>query len=80
MSQNIKPFIWATAFGSPERVAWLKENYNKPVTEDEYVEHIKQLPHNHPKAANCRNPGNNRRDYKYLVERFGFFTDNALAE
>lgn len=73
-------FIWATAHGSKERIAWLKENYNKPVTEDEYVEHIKTLPHDHPKAANCRNPGNNRRDYRNLKTKFGFFTEAARAE
>lgn len=73
-------FIWATALGSPERIAWLKENYNKPVTEDEYFEHIKQLPHNHPKAARCRAPGNNRRDYRNLKNKFGFFTPEARAE
>jgi hypothetical protein len=66
-------FNWDTAFGSAERVAWLKENHNKPVTEDEYVEHIKSLPHDHPKASRCRGPSRNRKDYQYLKARFGFF-------
>lgn len=80
MSQNIKPFIWADAKGSAERIAWLKENYNKPVTEDEYVAAIKSLPHDHPKASRCRTPSGNRSNYQYLKERFGFFTPEARAE
>lgn len=76
----MKVFIWATAFGSPQRIAWLKENYNKPVTEDEYVEHIKSLPHDHKKASRCRTPSHNRKDYQYLKDRFGFFTPEARAE
>lgn len=75
----MKTFVWATAQGSPERVAWLKENYNKPVTEDEYVEHIKSLPHDHPKAAHCRAPSYNRRQYQRLKDTFGFFTPDARA-
>lgn len=73
-------FIWATALGCKERVDWLKANYNKPVTEDEYIEHIKSLPHDHPKAANCRNPSNNRRKYRNLKAKFGFFTDEARVK
>lgn len=73
-------FIWATAQGSPERVAWLKENYNKPVTEDEYVEHIKSLPHDHLYAAACRTPKRNRKQYQRLKDKFGFFTPEARAE
>lgn len=73
-------FIWETALGSPERVAWLKENYNKPITEDEYVDHIKTLPHDHPKAARCRQPAKNRKNYQHLKAKFGFFTPEARAE
>jgi len=76
----MKAFVWQTAFGSKERVDWLVANYQKPITEDQYVQHIKELPHDHPKAANCRNPARNRREYKYLKEHFGFFTPQALAE
>lgn len=76
----MKTFVWATAQGSPERIVWLKENYNKPVTEDEYVEHIKSLPHDHPYAANCRTPSGNRRQYRRMKADFGFFTPEARAE
>lgn len=76
----MKAFIWATAVGSAERIAWLKENYNQPVTEDEYVQHIKELAHSHPKAARCRTPSRNRKDYHYLKSTFGFFTPEAKAE
>lgn len=76
----MKVFVWATAQGSPQRIAWLKENYNKPVTEDEYVEAIKQLPHDHLYAARCRQPSKNRRQYQRLKDTFGFFTPEARAE
>lgn len=76
----MKAFIWATAVGSDERIKWLKANYNKPVTEDEYVLHIKKMVHAHPKAARCRTPSRNRKDYNYLKSTFGFFTPKAKAE
>lgn len=64
-------FDWDSAFGSPERIAWLKKNHNKSVTEAEYIEHVKSLPHNHKGASHCR--GQAKRDYHYLKHRFGFF-------
>lgn len=76
---ELATFEWATAQGSPERIAWLKENYDKPITVDEYVEFVKALPHNHPKASRCRQPSKNRHNYEYLKERFGFFTPDARA-
>lgn len=66
-------FNWDTALGSRERIEWLKANHDKPITEDEYVQHIKSLPHDHKKAARCRSASKNRGDYKYLKLRFGFF-------
>lgn len=66
-------FNWDTAFGSPQRVAWLKENHDKPITEDQYIEHTSSLAHDHPKASKCRRPGKNRHDYHYMKARFGFF-------
>lgn len=66
-------FNWSTAKGSPERIAWLKANHDKPITADEYVAHIKSLPHNHLYAAACRRPKQAIRDYEYLKQRFGFF-------
>lgn len=80
MSQNIKPFIWATAKGSPERIAWLQANYNKPVTQEEYTQAVKALPHNHRRANKCRTPSRCRSDYEYLKITFGFFTENAQAQ
>lgn len=80
MTDTLEIFIWDTAHGSAERIGWLKENHNKPVTEDEYVEAIKSLPHDHLYAAKCRAPAHNRRNYRHLKERFGFFTPEARAE
>ena len=76
----MKTFIWKTAFGSKERIDWLKKNYKKPITLDQYLEHTKTLPHNHRKASKCRTPSANRKDYDYLVKTFGFFTKEARAE
>lgn len=72
-SIELTEFNWDTALGSPERIAWLKDNHDKPITEDQYIEHIKALPHNHLHAARCRTPARARKDYNYLKARFGFF-------
>lgn len=73
-----KVFVWATAHGSPERKAWMMQNYNQPITEAQYIEFEKSLPHNHPHAANCR--GNAKGRYKSLKERYGFFTPEARVQ
>lgn len=76
----MKIFVWATAKGSQERIEWLKENYNKPITEDEYIEFEKSLPHNHPHAADCRTPSKARKRYNHLKDIYGFFVPEARAE
>lgn len=73
-------FIWATALGSQQRIEWLKANYKSPITEEQYLAHIKELPHDHPKASRCRGNNRNRRDYHNLKDKFGFFTPEARAE
>lgn len=70
---TLTQFDWSTAKGSPERIAWLKANHDKPITVEEYIEHIKSLPHDHLYAARCRRPGKAILDYNYLKQRFGFF-------
>ena len=67
-------FYWSTATGSPERIAWLKANYDKPITEQEYIDAVRSFPHNHRRASKCRTPSRNRKDYFYLKHTFGFFT------
>lgn len=64
-------FNWDTTLGSPERAAWLKENHDKPITLEQYIEHEKSLPHNHTKASRCRS--NAKKRYFYMKARFGFF-------
>ena len=76
--KKIEPaiFNWSTAKGSTERIEWLRENYNKPITEAEYIQHEKELPHKHFKAARCRSTSTAKNRYAWLKARFGFFTSN----
>lgn len=76
----MKLFLWATAKGSQERIEWLKENYNKPITEAEYIQHEKDLPHNHRHASKCRTPSHAKSRYYHLKNVYGFFSPDAKAE
>lgn len=69
----MKDFDWkySEAVRTPQVFNWLKENYTKPVSQDEYVQAMNQFrglrsPHN-------RTPSRNKREYADLKRKFGFF-------
>ena len=54
------------------------DNFNKPITESEFVEHYTKLPRvingvRIRKASKKRSPSRSRSQYKRLVERYGAF-------
>lgn len=71
-------FKWETASGSKKHVAWLKENYNKPITEEEYVQH--KLDISETSLYRSRRVRSAKHNYHHLKNKFGFFTSEARAE
>lgn len=71
-------FVWATATGSPSRIAWLKENYNKPITLEQYIEFERNKPHDHVRASKCKSKA--KRRYAYLKSQYSFFTPDARVQ
>lgn len=65
----MKQFDWeeAATRNSPEKLAWLKENHNKPITVDEYVAAMKAI------RQERNSPSHLRNNYRRL-QTFGFFS------
>ena len=59
----------------PAHAAWLKANYDKPVTEAEYVEAYKNLRTSDDRPNNARRyaTAKLRGSFRRLREEFGFF-------
>lgn len=61
---------------------WLKTHYNKPTTEEEYVEFRRLTKPRKPKNIDSRTwhrkhtPSKWRADYSYLKNTFGLFGEN----
>ena len=54
---------------------WLRANYDKPITEEEFVAFFKQTSH----SAKHRSPSYARGSYKQLRNNFGFFPKASAA-
>ena len=70
-----KQFDWdiCKSQRSPETYNFLKSNFNKAVSEDQFVEEMSKLPRNKLHASGTRSPSALRTNYKRLKEQFGFF-------
>lgn len=78
MKTEYKEFNWETAIGSRERIEWIKENSDKKITEAEFVkswQSLKQFSNSYSNRAKHKrySPSNAKKNYKLLVEKFGFF-------
>lgn len=80
---DYKEFDWDNAremSRNSRRVMWLEENFDKPITELEFVNAMRLLKpfsksQNKRTKRNAYKPSHLRRDYRYLKTRFGFFTN-----
>ncbi len=78
MSKEFKEFDFEEAgkVHSPEKVAWLKENCKKKVSEKKFVKEMKELKQ-FSLAKRCRSrkysPSRLKNQYKRLKKNFGFF-------
>lgn len=63
----------------PDSQEWLKQNYDKPITQDEFVAWWTTRPRVHPDgnkilhASHKRGPAYARHKYQYLVKQYGLF-------
>lgn len=77
----MKQFDWefAKEMHSVETYEYLKRVWNTPISEDDFVRDYAALPRTNRKKTSKRNgngtrePGQVRRMYRLLRERFGFF-------
>lgn len=75
----MKEFDWehSKKVHSPERHAFLLANFDKNVTEEEYVAAVSSWPRTKKRVGVApgkqRQPSQAKRDYRVLKERFGFF-------
>jgi hypothetical protein len=68
-------FNWDTMKGCEERCEFYRNNWDKRVTEDEFVATVVSWPKPkiEGKKYRCRTPSKARRDYNCLKTKFGFF-------
>lgn len=81
----MKEFDWSFAEKNrnPRLVAWLKENHGLPVSEERYVNEVSLIyrqdriagkyKHLNWKQYRKNAPNHQKRAYKHLKEKFGFF-------
>lgn len=76
MAQRYEEFDWEFAKGqrSPEVYELLQQNYNKKLTEEQFLELFMALPRNKEHASATRAPSSGKNQYRRLRDRFGFFT------
>ena len=71
----MKVFDFTKSPSCPERIAWLKENHKKPITEKEFLEawqHLRQFS-KAKQNSHANSPSAARQHYKRLKNNFGFF-------
>lgn len=70
---------WDKINWSPERKAWLRDNFNKDISLEMFTEEmikLKGYSKSEKKPSRVYSPSALRMTYKKLKERFGFFTGN----
>lgn len=55
------------------RQKFYRENYNKPITEDQFVKEVASWPKRSRHNSHTRKPSIARLQYRRLVKNFGFF-------
>lgn len=58
---------------SIQRQRFLLSNYDKPITENQFVAEVASWPKRELRNSKSRSPSASRRKYRYLVEKYGFF-------
>lgn len=56
-----------------ERYDWYKENYNKPVTEEDFVLAMQKIKSFSKGKSECYKPSKLKRVYQNVKNKFGFF-------
>lgn len=64
---------------SIDRQRFLKSNYDKPVTEDEFVLAVIGWPKKDLHNSKSRSPSAARNQYRRLVRKYGFFQEKPQA-
>jgi hypothetical protein len=67
----MKEFDWSTCSFKGARLLWLRENFNKKVSLEKFLEMMDAT--RDSAGHNSRSPSYARRSYKNLTEVFGFF-------
>jgi len=67
----MKEFNWETCTFKGPRLLWLRENFNKKVSLDKFMEMIEST--RSSTSNNHRSPSYGRQQYKTLKDKFGFF-------
>lgn len=62
----------------PARQQYLLENYNKPITEAEFVKAVQAMP-KHLHWSKSHQPNAARRLYRKLVSKYGLFTASLVG-
>lgn len=56
-----------------ERQRFYRSNYDKPVTEEQFVAEVASWPRKEWHNSKTRSPSQSRHRYRYLVRKYGFF-------
>lgn len=59
---------------SLSRQRFLLSNYDKPVTEDQFVAEVKRWPRKELHHSQTRSESASRHKYRHLVRKYGFFS------
>lgn len=70
----LRTFNFKSMRGCKERKIYYVENYNKQISEDEFVEAVRSWKKKKYRNSNTRSISSARRQYKMLKKVYGFFT------
>ena len=71
----MKTFNFKTMRGSKERKLFYIDNYNKPITEEEFVEAVRSWKRKKRGNSKTRSASIARYQYRRLKRVYGFFTN-----
>lgn len=73
----MKKFDWKffEKQASPARFKWLKNNWNRLITEQQFVEAMILLKETRRGRSKCYQPSRIKQQYKMLKNKFGFFDE-----
>lgn len=69
----VEKFNFETMNGCEERKSFYKENWDKQITESEFIKAVSSWPKRGGKANDRRKPSSAKSQYRRLRQKFGFF-------